>query len=79
VRGVVLIRVPRCKGCALCIEYCPVQVLALSAGFNAEGYHYPIVASDGCIACQGCFAICPEFAIFAVPAGSLAPDVAAVA
>lgn len=67
-RGAVLIRVDRCKGCELCIEYCPVGVLALSKGFNVEGYHHPVVLSDGCISCQACSAICPEFAIFALPA-----------
>jgi 2-oxoglutarate ferredoxin oxidoreductase subunit delta len=67
-RGAVLIRVDRCKGCELCIEFCPVGVLALSEGFNLDGYHYPVVLNDGCISCQACSAICPEFAIFALPA-----------
>ena len=69
-RGTVHIRIERCKGCELCIEYCPTNVLALSAGFNAHGYHYPTVARDNCISCQACFTICPEFAIFATPAPS---------
>ena len=67
VRGTVHIRVERCKGCELCVEYCPTRVLALSSEFNAAGYHYPVVVSDDCVACQGCMTICPEFAIFAVP------------
>lgn len=68
VRGTVHIRVERCKGCELCIEYCPPRVLALSPDFNAKGYHYPVVGSDDCICCQACSTICPEFAIFATPA-----------
>ena len=67
VRGAVHIRVERCKGCELCVEYCPAGVLALSSEFNAAGYHYPVVVSDDCVACQGCLTICPEFAICAVP------------
>lgn len=68
VRGTVHIRVERCKGCELCVEYCPTDVLALSSQFNVHGYHYPVVASDDCIACQACSTICPEFAIFALAA-----------
>ena len=68
IRGTVHIRVERCKGCELCIDYCPTRVLALSADFNVNGYHYPTVVSDTCIMCQACFTICPEFAIFATPA-----------
>jgi 2-oxoglutarate ferredoxin oxidoreductase subunit delta len=67
VRGVVHLQVERCKGCQLCIEYCPTHVLALSAAFNAKGYHYPTVAADNCIACHACSTICPEYAIFATP------------
>lgn len=64
VRGTVHILVERCKGCELCVEYCPADVLALSAEFNVKGYHYPIVVSGDCIVCQACSTICPEFAIF---------------
>ena len=67
VRGAVHIRVERCKGCELCVEYCPTRVLALSSQFNAKGYHYPEVANDDCVCCQACSTICPEFAIFATP------------
>lgn len=67
IRGTVHLRVEWCKGCELCIEYCPADVLALSTEFNVKGYHFPVVVSDDCIACQGCLTICPEFAIFALP------------
>ena len=70
-RGVVLISPARCKGCELCIAYCPVGVLGLSTDFNDAGYHYPTVLKNDCIACQACSAICPDFAIFAVPAAAL--------
>jgi 2-oxoglutarate ferredoxin oxidoreductase subunit delta len=59
--------VERCKGCQLCIECCPTDVLGLSTDFNPKGYHYPTVESDGCIACQACGTICPEYAIFCTP------------
>jgi 2-oxoglutarate ferredoxin oxidoreductase subunit delta len=67
IRGDVHIRVERCKGCQLCIECCPTHVLRLSESFNDAGYHHPVVAAaDECVCCQGCYKICPEFAIFAV-------------
>ncbi|MBI4524529.1 MAG: 4Fe-4S binding protein [Deltaproteobacteria bacterium] len=68
VRGIVHVQAERCKGCQLCIDYCPTRVLSLSSEFNAKGYHYPIVSSDNCIKCHACYSICPEFAIFATSA-----------
>jgi 2-oxoglutarate ferredoxin oxidoreductase subunit delta len=70
IRGSVHIHIERCKGCELCIDYCPTRVLELSPQFNVKGYHYPLVVEDNCITCQSCFVICPEFAIFATPAPS---------
>jgi 2-oxoglutarate ferredoxin oxidoreductase subunit delta len=69
VRGDVHIDIQRCKGCQLCIECCPTHVLRLSEGFNNAGHHYPVVVADECICCQGCYKICPDLAIFAVPRG----------
>lgn len=67
VLGDVHINVEHCKGCELCIDYCPTKILALSEDFNLKGYHYPLVVGDNCINCQACYTICPEFAIFATP------------
>jgi 2-oxoglutarate ferredoxin oxidoreductase subunit delta len=68
VRGIVLIAKERCKGCELCIEFCPRSVLVRSKDFNAKGYHYPLATNDGCINCRLCVTVCPEYAIFSVPA-----------
>lgn len=67
-RGRVRIKPDQCKGCELCIEFCPTRVLARSKDFNVKGYHYPVVANDDCINCRLCVTICPEYAIFSVPA-----------
>ncbi len=65
VRGVVVIRAERCKGCALCVEYCPTDVLALSAAFTTKGYHPPeIVRPEACSGCDLCGMYCPDFAIY---------------
>ena len=72
-RGTVRIDVERCKGCGFCVEYCPRDVLAMSEGFNAKGYHTPeLLDEPTCVNCGLCEMICPEFAIFVVDAGSAA-------
>ena len=76
VRGVVYLRKEQCKGCELCIEFCPQDVLVRSPGFNAKGYHYPVVQNDGCINCRLCVTVCPEYAIFSRPARPRLPVLA---
>lgn len=57
--------VERCKGCGLCVAYCPRDVLEMSSLFNAKGYHPPQVKDpERCVACGLCEMLCPEFAIF---------------
>lgn len=77
VRGVVFIKKDQCKGCELCIEFCPKNVLARSKDFNVKGYHYPIVTNGDCIHCRLCVTVCPEYAIFSVAAPSRAGGLAA--
>lgn len=64
-RGTVYVIVEECKGCELCIDFCPRRVLARSPQTNSKGYHYPVVLKEGeCANCQMCYLICSEFAIF---------------
>ncbi len=68
-RGQVYIIPERCKGCEICIDFCPKEVLEVSQDRNAKGYHYPQVVpgkEDSCVHCEFCTMICPEFAIFTV-------------
>ncbi len=70
-RGQVYLIPERCKGCKLCVDFCPEQVLQVSNSINGKGYHYPEVApgkENACVHCEFCTMICPEFAIFTLEA-----------
>ncbi|MCX7680475.1 MAG: 4Fe-4S binding protein [Anaerolineae bacterium] len=61
-KGVVVIDEDRCKGCGLCVAFCPQQVLQLAEGrFNAKGYT-PVTAAnvEACTGCAACATICPD-------------------
>lgn len=57
----------RCKGCRLCIEFCPQQALHESTEFNRKGYHFTTAENERCLNCGLCQVICPEFAIMVLP------------
>ena len=53
-----------CKGCSLCIEFCPVKIIELRVDLNTSGYHPAYVKDiDKCIACTYCALVCPDSAI----------------
>ena len=54
----------RCKGCTLCVNACPKQVLAMSKEINDKGYFYSeVVNQPACIGCRFCGFMCPDVAI----------------
>lgn len=54
----------RCKGCELCTQVCPKQVLVMSKDINAKGYFFPEAANpDQCNGCRHCALMCPDEAI----------------
>ncbi len=66
-KGVVYLIPDRCKGCKMCIHFCPTQALMISENTNAKGYHYPKLSpgkENHCVNCEFCTMICPEFAIY---------------
>ncbi len=58
----------RCKGCELCIEVCPVDVLEPSDGLNSRGVITPAMKREGkCTLCTMCENMCPDLAIYILP------------
>jgi 2-oxoglutarate ferredoxin oxidoreductase subunit delta len=58
-RGHVTIHATWCKGCTICVEFCPTNALAM----HPSGRH-PIVADqEKCTACHFCDTHCPDLAI----------------
>ncbi|MDR2006632.1 MAG: 4Fe-4S binding protein [Acidaminococcales bacterium] len=49
----------RCKGCGICVAFCPKQVLGIS-----EIEKVKILNASACITCRQCETRCPDFAIF---------------
>ena len=49
----------RCKGCGICVAFCPKKVLALDVIGKII-----VVDEAKCIACKQCEMRCPDYAIF---------------
>lgn len=53
-----------CKGCGLCIMFCPKKVFEPSEKLSKKGVFPPkIVRKDQCAECRLCELICPDFAL----------------
>jgi len=57
-RGEVVIFGTWCKGCGLCVAFCPVKALAL----DSEGRPF-VAAPEKCTVCHWCDTHCPDLAI----------------
>lgn len=53
------IKSERCKGCGICVAFCPKKVLELDKLGKIV-----VVRPEDCIACGQCELRCPDYAIF---------------
>lgn len=55
----------KCKGCGLCVHFCPKKVLELQTDkLNLKGYNpAEAVRIEDCIACAICATMCPDVVI----------------
>jgi 2-oxoglutarate ferredoxin oxidoreductase subunit delta len=51
-----------CKGCGICVTFCPKAVLILNHQGKAEIAHL-----ENCIYCKLCEILCPDFAVCVHP------------
>ncbi|WP_428568733.1 MAG: 4Fe-4S binding protein [Solidesulfovibrio sp. DCME] len=51
-----------CKGCGICVAFCPKHVLATGPDGKAR-----VVDEDACVNCGFCEPHCPDFAIVVAP------------
>jgi 2-oxoglutarate ferredoxin oxidoreductase subunit delta len=63
-KGKIVIDTSMCKGCQLCIGFCPKKNIALSTELNSKGY-LPAQPDPKkvCNGCGLCALMCPEAAI----------------
>ena len=53
-----------CKGCRLCIAFCPRHSLHLAEEVNERGVRVAMVCDDPqCNGCGNCAVVCPDAAI----------------
>ena len=62
-RGDIIINVEKCKGCEICVEACPEDVIAMSKEVNQKGYLYAVKITDTCTGCTNCALVCPDAVI----------------
>jgi len=54
----------RCKGCGLCVEFCPKKIISLGEKMNNLGYRYAVITDmTQCTGCTICAIMCPEVII----------------
>ncbi|MDT8271741.1 MAG: 4Fe-4S binding protein [Desulfomonilia bacterium] len=62
-KGTITIDQELCKGCELCITFCPEDAIRIADGLNSRGVHPAEYVKQHCRACTLCAVMCPEIAI----------------
>jgi len=54
----------KCKGCLLCVGFCPKGLIKKSKELNKRGLNFvEFVGNEECVGCMMCALICPETCI----------------
>ncbi len=62
--GRIVIREELCKGCEICVFFCPKKQIVMSEKFNSKGHHSSEFRDTGeCNGCTVCAVMCPDVAI----------------
>ncbi|MFH1191372.1 MAG: 4Fe-4S dicluster domain-containing protein [Candidatus Omnitrophota bacterium] len=60
----IIINQDKCKGCFLCVNFCPKGLIKQSVKFNKQGLNFVEFNLNGeCIVCMQCSIICPDCCI----------------
>ena len=62
-KGDIVIEIEKCKGCKVCLDACPGDVLQMSSEVNAKGYPYAVKVNSECTGCANCAVVCPDAVI----------------
>ena len=62
-KGDIVIDIEKCKGCEICVDACPEDVIAMSNEVNQKGYLYAVKIEDACTGCTNCALVCPDAVI----------------
>jgi len=60
----IVINQSRCKGCGLCVDVCPRNLISVAKRMDEKGV-YPASSSrpELCTGCRLCVTVCPDCAI----------------
>ena len=55
-------REDNCKGCGLCVDACPKNLIQISRDrINSKGHHpAEIIDEKACVGCTSCAIMCPD-------------------
>jgi 2-oxoglutarate ferredoxin oxidoreductase subunit delta len=63
-KGYIEINQELCKGCEICMAFCPKDMISPSGNLNSSGYMPASFTDDGeCTGCAICALVCPDVVI----------------